>query len=312
MSCLSDWPQKNFRKNWKKNVGITAKQFRETFIFEIFRAFFRKWCGILNQLFEIILFFGGIHSVLIYNETNGKIERFNYFFSNILIISNVVFLLSPLLYSTFNYYVLNLGRGSFLLFCPAWFVIDMVKIRKEIWMNDEMFCLCGDVCKRLPFDWRTPLGYLVAWVTQCVEGASIVTTDVLFLGIVFGSSWLFIVIAKDITNYLDVFNNAVATLKEATTDSDRTELVKHFCENIRNYADAKQWVCPFKFCCLSESNDILQLAPFILQIDRRLQWNEQVFIVRILCMDHAVYIQLIDDTPISIGWVWIWNATNSI
>lgn len=96
------------------------------------------------------------------------------------------------------------------------------------------------VCERLPFDWRTPSGYLVAWLTQCVEGASIVATDILFLGIVFGSSWLFIVIAEDITYDVIAFNNLVTTLKTEDNDSDHAELIKRFCDIIQQYMDAKQ------------------------------------------------------------------------
>lgn len=80
----------------------------------------------------------------------------------------------------------------------------------------------------------------MAWVIQCVEGASIVTTDILFLGIVFGSSWQFIVIAEDITNDLGAFNNAVKCLKDEDKDKDHAELIKRCCDVIQYYADAKQ------------------------------------------------------------------------
>lgn len=88
----------------------------------------------------------------------------------------------------------------------------------------------------MPFDWRTPHGYLPAYLSQCVGGASAVL-GVQFLNFVFGSCWLFIFIAEDITKDLAAFNTITKT---TTSDENRAEVIKHFCDIVQNYTDAKQ------------------------------------------------------------------------
>lgn len=89
--------------------------------------------------------------------------------------------------------------------------------------------------KRWPFDWQTPFGYFVAWLGQCTGIGSVVITVASLFGIVFGSNWLFIVMADDVTNDLVAFNNTVSI----QNDSD-TRMMEQFCVIIQNYMDAKQ------------------------------------------------------------------------
>lgn len=93
------------------------------------------------------------------------------------------------------------------------------------------------MCKRWPFDWKTPFGYSLAWVAQSAGLASIMITVTLIIGIIFGSCWLFVAIAEDITNDMTAFNRIVETLKYK---NDCAELIDRFCDVIQIYTEAKQ------------------------------------------------------------------------
>lgn len=90
--------------------------------------------------------------------------------------------------------------------------------------------------KRYPFDWRTPYGYLVAWLAQCAAGTTVGCSVTQFLNLVFGSCWLFIFIAEDIAQDVAAFNIIAAT----TPDKKSAELMKRFCDMVQIHLDAKQ------------------------------------------------------------------------
>lgn len=77
-----------------------------------------KWIEII----ENNLCVSGTNSANVYKDANEKIERFSEIFAYVLGWSAVILLLPPLLYTVVNYYVLDSGKESFILFFPAWFV----------------------------------------------------------------------------------------------------------------------------------------------------------------------------------------------
>lgn len=89
----------------------------------------------------------------------------------------------------------------------------------------------------LPFDWRTPLGYIVAWSCQTAAGLSICAGVIVF-GLMFASSWIFVIIADDITQELATFNDDVK--KPIKKLKDLVEIKQQFCDVIQIYADAKE------------------------------------------------------------------------
>ena len=89
---------------------------------------------------------------------------------------------------------------------------------------------------RVPFDWKTPFGYLLVWFAESVESSAVMTTGTAMFGFIYGSSWLFICMAKDITNDMAEFNDIVKTQENV----DRAELMERFCKIIQLYSDAKQ------------------------------------------------------------------------
>lgn len=175
----------------------------------------------------------------VYQNANEIIERVCMIFAKALFAYVSFLMLLPALYSSANYYILDAGKESFFLFLPMWFV-TRGRILRITNKNDFIFSFVCALFKRCPFDWRTPFRYVVVWMAQCVGAGSLIVGSVPCLNIVFGSTWLFIVIATDITNDLITFNkNAINASKDR---DDCSKLAEHLCAIIRSYSDATQWV----------------------------------------------------------------------
>lgn len=170
-------------------------------------------------------------STVLYSESIGQIELFSKLICIALYLTITIALLPALPYSYVAYYILDCEAKSFYLFDPIWLVksIDgrQWKIVKSLYLSLPHH--------RLPFDWHTPFGYLVAFFCQYIGSACIMTGYIQFFSLLFGSFWLFIVIADDMTNELATLNNIVKT-----TNGNRMELMKRFCHIIQTYADAQE------------------------------------------------------------------------
>lgn len=90
---------------------------------------------------------------------------------------------------------------------------------------------------RWPFDCKTPLGYLVAWLSEFAGIWAIGGTVGTFFNLILGSCWVFIVMAEDIRKDLTTFNTDVEA------NSKRAHQLTCFCHLIQLYSDAKQLVC---------------------------------------------------------------------
>lgn len=77
---------------------------------------------------------------------------------------------------------------------------------------------------------------MVAWLAQLLGGVFQACAIVQFLNILFGSCGLFMFIAKDITQDAAGFNFAATE----TSDENRTELKKRFCDLVQIYSDTKE------------------------------------------------------------------------
>lgn len=87
------------------------------------------------------------------------------------------------------------------------------------------------------------MGYLAAWFGESAGTAAIIFAIIPFFNYLFGSCYLFIFIADDITKDLRTFNTAVAASTETKSSnaSNRAELINQFCAVIQFYADAKEY-----------------------------------------------------------------------
>lgn len=131
--------------------------------------------------------------------------------------------------SFMRYYMFNMGADSFLLFGPSWFVVTI----KRNCLNEQK--IHENTRIRYPFDWKSPPGYLVAWLAQFAGGAISGCIYGQFLSVFIASCWLFTFVAEDITQDVTAFNRQSTKAVKC-----RAELKKRFCDIIQTYSDAKQ------------------------------------------------------------------------
>lgn len=93
---------------------------------------------------------------------------------------------------------------------------------------------------RLPFDWKTPFGYFIALFLEIPALYTMLFNALTLLCLFFGSSWIFIQFAEDITNDLKQLK------RNKETDRNDRILKKHFFSAVQFYSDAKQLSPNFK------------------------------------------------------------------
>lgn len=89
---------------------------------------------------------------------------------------------------------------------------------------------------RFPFNWKTPFGYLVAYILNCCATFCVIYGHYMVFCFLIGSSWLTITCVKDITNDL---NNL--TVKRLTHESQQ-QLKRSLINIIQFHSDAKQLI----------------------------------------------------------------------
>lgn len=77
------------------------------------------------------------------------------------------------------------------------------------------------------------------WLAQVGGCSAVIITEIPYFNFIFGSCWLFIHIAEDITKDMTVFNGTAYTAKKLNK-SEKVDLMKRFYMIIRCYSNAKQ------------------------------------------------------------------------
>lgn len=95
------------------------------------------------------------------------------------------------------------------------------------------FSTCPFV-SRLPFNWKTPFGYLIAFSLEIASAYTMLFIALTALCLVVGSCWIFIGIVDDITNDLDRLN-----CNDETDHSEQCMKIRFF-STVQLYSDAKQ------------------------------------------------------------------------
>lgn len=89
----------------------------------------------------------------------------------------------------------------------------------------------------LPFDWKAPVGYLVAWFFEVVATCGVNIALTMTYCLIFASAWLFITItAEDLSQKLTIFNIDVKSSRRQNHD----ELKESFCDIIWTYSSTKE------------------------------------------------------------------------
>lgn len=171
-------------------------------------------------------------SSAIYTELNAKIELMSKWSYIILVKVCLVGIFLPLLLLTIvNYFVFQLGEESFYLPFPMLWVCSIVIFLMFNFNANLLFC-----AGRLPFNWKTPIGYFVALATEYAYCYCTLMGFSPIFGFFLGSAWLASTFAKDITN--DVIE--LSSISKTSRKKNGKELKKRFWYIIRFYSDAKQ------------------------------------------------------------------------
>ena len=92
-------------------------------------------------------------------------------------------------------------------------------------------------CRVLPFDWKTPFGYLVIWLAEFIGVFVVYLIVTPFFCLIFASSSFFLMIIDDMTHDLAAFvDNDVKTSDEYDCD----DMAQHFRDIVQLYSDEKQ------------------------------------------------------------------------
>lgn len=158
-----------------------------------------------------------------------RIELLNKLFCSAILISIAILYSTPMPYTIVRYHFLDMGSDSFYLFTICWFVYCTSNQLYQIYHSTL-------IERRYPFDWKTPVGYLVAWLAQHVSVLSMGFVNIQFPNLVIGSCWFFMFVAKDIADDVSAFNLVV----KIRSNENRTKLTKRFFDIVRIHLDAKR------------------------------------------------------------------------
>lgn len=167
-----------------------------------------------------------------YVKTTERIERMFRSLDIFLVkLSFVGVLIPPLLNTAVNYFVYDMGDESFLMPRPM-----MCEEKKRFyfidWNVNQKLIFAS--FWRLPFNWKTPVGYLVAWIFQSIGFFYTLYQSPSWIGMYFGSCWLFVSFAKDIANDFPQLNATKAERRSYC------ELKGRFCRIVQFHSDMKE------------------------------------------------------------------------
>lgn len=170
-------------------------------------------------------------STILYTELNDKIESASEWSLFILVKTVFAGTVLPLLYvCSMNFYVYDLGEDSFYLPWPMLWVPTAFPRNTHIKLKHITIHF-----SRLPFDWRTPFGYLVTLAAEYTSINSAVFGFTPIISFFIGSGWFAIWIVKDITSDLAALKD-----QQVSTKRRQKELKKKFYYIVRFYSDARE------------------------------------------------------------------------
>lgn len=92
---------------------------------------------------------------------------------------------------------------------------------------------------RVPFNWRTPCGYLIPFTLQLISTYCSLLCCIFSMSFLIGSACILIAFAKDMENDLNAINESVKT-------GNRIKLTKSVAVLIQFDADTKRYDCVFR------------------------------------------------------------------
>lgn len=199
-----------------------------------------------------------------YNELNVKIERTSHsIYFGIVYLSFIGAMIPALLITMANYFIFNMEEESFYLPFPAMWVIK-TGLNLIVTLTFKIFL------RRLPINWKTPLGYLICWGAESVTAILILfctTPCICFLN---GTSWLFISFVQDIANDLEQLNGDQFSNRcdQVTTEYFRSitksythvkQLSGSWCRSLKR----NHWTKSFFHRLVDEYNSVYELKALL-------------------------------------------------
>lgn len=140
---------------------------------------------------------------------------------------------SALLITGINYFVYDLNEKAFYLPFPVMYV-KYQGFKNIDFLQNWIFSHICIAFSRLPFNWRTPIGFAVALLGSYIAIYAVLLSIGPILSFFIGACWFIVVFAKDVTNDLSQFNAAELRLLS------HAELKKRFTLVIQQLSDVKQ------------------------------------------------------------------------
>lgn len=134
--------------------------------------------------------------------------------------------------SIYKYFISGLGEQSFELACPILYELHYVVSRV---LADNRFKRIS-LYFRLPFNWKTPLGYVIAnFIGYSVGFLGHCTVAVITI-FTASSFWMLRLVIIDVTNDLPILNTIINLLEDKTN-----KLIKnHFYKIAQGFFNAKK------------------------------------------------------------------------
>lgn len=175
---------------------------------------------------------------------NMKIERFSKSAHFVMVkLTVLAFTVPSLLITMANHFIYDLGDESFFLPYRAKWVLNVARVyffyRNHLEVAYKLLVGIRHLL-RLPYDWRTPFGYLIILVVQGISTLFTVTTVTPIIGSIVVSCWLFASFIEDITNDLSALSVNGSTRTSTHKITDSAALKEQFCNIIQNHSDIKE------------------------------------------------------------------------
>lgn len=240
-----------------------------------------------------------------YIELSEKIERVSKILFFLTKISYVGTNIPASLITLFSYFVLDLKKESFFLPYPTmydprkgklkpWPPFNKINTKSDVDdQNDFLFC-------RLPFDWKTPFGYVLASVFFAGAIYCLLFGIIPVVCLFVGSCWLFISFAKDMTNEISKLNASAKT-------KNYRELKKRFPKLIQMHVDVKKLSESFVVPHIVSCNIYNRLCFLFLENNQCCRWIRNNFRIHSplrIHMDTANGLFVVARITRPISWVY--------
>ena len=169
---------------------------------------------------------------LIYTEINPKSEKWcrltNRIFTKLFLPTMIV---PQVVYCFTVYFVTDLGNDAFEMLYPLWWAsLALIHyIDASFSFSFHPFQNC-----RFPFDWKNPIGYLIACTLQFILLIYLFHAAAFCVSIEIASYLLLISLTKDIKNTVYDMNSSQSDTKLRST------FLKQICEFVQFHANAKR------------------------------------------------------------------------